>query len=152
MPAPKGEKKTAVCFYVSGGRQIITRKSDDYVSKMIELAGGKNILAEKGDDNALSTVAMEPEEVYSKAKDADVIIYNGAVSGELASLDDLKAKNHLLADFKAVKNGDVWCTRKSFFQETLSLGEVIGSLGGIFSGEAADETEYLYRLKGGDAP
>ncbi len=149
--SPDGDGKTAVCFYISGGGRIVTRKSGDYVSKMIELAGGKNILSEPNGDNALSTVAMEPEEFYLKAKDADVIIYDGAITGEIDSIEELKAKNSLLADFKAVKNGDVWCTGKSFFQDTMSIGETISDFNIIFSGRA-DTPSRLYKLKGGDAP
>ena len=151
LPKPEGEKKKVVCFYISGGGKIVTRKSGDYVSRMIELAGGENILSEPGEDNALSTVTMEPEEFFAKAGDADIIIYDGAVGGQLGSLEELKEKSSLLEDFKAVKNGDVWCTGKSFFQETLSLGEVISEFGSIFSGTAQDELTHLYRLKGGDA-
>ncbi len=148
LTEPKGEKKTVVCFYISGAGKIVTRKSGDYISKMIGLAGGRNLLSEKGEDNAVATVTMEPEEFYTKARNADILIYNGAVSGEVDSLAALTAKNSLLADFKAVKNGDVWCTKKNFFQETLSLGAVIGDFGKIISG-GGGELKYLFRL--GDA-
>ncbi len=148
-PADGG--KTAVCFYISGGGRIVTRRAGDYVSKMIELAGGRNILSEPGGDGALSTVTMEPEEFYSKAKEADVIIYDGAITGEIGSVDELISKNSLLADFKAVKNGDVWCTGKSFFQGTMSVGETISELNMIFTG-GSGELSHFSKLKGGDAP
>ena len=45
------------------------RKSNDYVSKMIELAGGVYVPEDTGaDDNALSTMNMQMEEFYAKAK------------------------------------------------------------------------------------
>ncbi len=150
LPEAGGEKKTVVCFYISGSGQIITRRSGDYVSKMIELAGGESILDEPGADNALPTVAMEPEEFYVKAREADVIIYNGTVGGEMSSLAELTDKNPLLADFRAVQSGNVWCTRKSFFQQSLGLGAVIADFAAVFSGGAEDELPCLYRLKGGD--
>ena len=50
------------------------------------------------------------EAFYAAAKDADYIIYNSTIDGELKSLDALLAKSSLLADFKAVKEGHVWCT------------------------------------------
>lgn len=150
LPEITGEKKKAVFFYISGSGGIITRKSGDYVSKMIELAGGENVLSEKGGDNALSTVAMEPEEFYTKARDADVIIYDGAITGEINSFSELTEKNALLADFKAVKNKNVWCTKKSFFQETLETGEIISEFNSVFSQDAEDELKHLRRLKDGD--
>ena len=49
---------------------------------------------------------MQMEEFYAKAKDADYIIYNSTIDGELSTIDELLAKSNLLADFKAVKNGN----------------------------------------------
>ena len=43
----------------------------------------------------------------------------------LSSIDELLAKSNLLADFKAVKDGNVWCTGKNLFQETTELGTMI---------------------------
>ena len=69
------------------------RKSNDYVAKMIELAGGKYIFDELGeDDSALSTMNMQMEEFYAGAKDADYIIYNSTIDGELTTIDQLLAK------------------------------------------------------------
>lgn len=139
-------KKSVVFFYISDSGQIVTRKSGDYVTKMIELAGGENVFSDLGDDSANSTVHMEPEEFYESAKDADVIIYNSTISGELKSIDELLAKNALLSDFKAVKNGDVWCTKNNLFQETMKLGAVISDFNKALCDD--ESTVYLYKLKG----
>ena len=108
--------KTAVYFYVSDSGQIVTRKSGDYVTKMIELAGGENVFYDLGSGTATSSVTMEPEKFYETAKDADFIIYNSTISGSLSSLDELIGKYPLLTDFKAVQNGNVWCTSDNLFQ------------------------------------
>ena len=141
-----GDKKSVVFFYISDSGQIVTRKPGDYVTKMIELAGGENILSDLGDDSATSTVHMEPEEFYTSAKDADLIIYNSTISGELNSMDELLSKYALLSDFKAVKNGDVWCTRNNLFQETMKLGAVISDFNKALTGN--EDTVYLYKLEG----
>ena len=96
------------------------RKPGDYVAKMITMAGGTYVpqSAEEEEENALSTMNMEMEAFYAKAKDADYIIYNSTIDGELKSLDELLKKSELLKDFKAVKEGNVWCLTKSMFQET----------------------------------
>ena len=118
--------KTVAFFYINSMGAANVRKSNDYVSKMIELAGGEYIFHDPAeDDNALSTMNMQMEEFYAKAKDADYIIYNSTIDGELDSIDELLAKSSLLADFKAVKDGNVWCTGQNLFQETMGLATMI---------------------------
>ena len=60
------------------------------------------------------------EEFYSTAKDADYIIYNSTIDGNVGSIEDLISKNELLKDFKAVKENNVWCTNQNFFQDMMS--------------------------------
>ena len=72
--------KTVAFFYINSMGAANVRKSNDYVSKMIELAGGEYIFHDPAeDDNALSTMNMQMEEFYAKAKDADYIIYNSTI-------------------------------------------------------------------------
>ena len=115
--------KTAAFFYINSVGAANVRKSNDYVAKMIDLAGGKYIFDNLGEnDNALSTMNMQMEEFYATAKDADYIIYNSTIDGELETIDQLLAKSSLLGDFKAVKEGNVWCTGQNLFQETMESG------------------------------
>ncbi len=145
--------KTAAFFYISTSGQAVTRKSGDYVTKMIQLAGGENVFKNLGDNEKVSSsVTMEMEQFYSQAKDADFIIYNSTISGEVTSLDELIAKNELLRDFKAVQNGNVWCTKENLFQETMKLGTVISDFNSIFTGNIESEPPvFLFRLEGGEA-
>lgn len=143
--------KTAVFFHISASGQAVTRKSGDYITKMIELSGGKNIFSNLGDsEKNTSSVTMEMEQFYSKAKDVDFIIYNSTINGEIKSIDELVEKNELLADFKAVKNGNVWCTQENLFQETMKLGTVISDFNAIFT-ETTNENppQFLFKLEGG---
>lgn len=142
--------KTVAFFYITTNGLANVRKSNDYVSKMIELAGGRYIFENLGeDDNALSTVNMQMEEFYAKAKDADYIIYNSAIDGELQTIDQLLEKSSLLKDFKAVKNGNVWCTGKNLFQESTGLGVMVEDIHKMLSSEGDSLTEltYMHRLK-----
>lgn len=148
-----GEKpstgKTVVFFYISASGQAVTRKSGDYVTKMIELAGGRNIFDKLDNGNATSTVKMEMEEFYTTAKDADFIIYNSTVGSDPKSLDEIISQNELLADFKAVKDGNVWCTHDNLFQETMKLGAVIADFNSVFSGTTEENPpQFLYKLEG----
>lgn len=140
--------KTAAFFYINSAGQAVTRKSGDYITKMIELAGGRSVFEDNGGDNALSTTVMEMEKFYTAAKDADFIIYNSTIGGEISAVEDLLAKNSLLADFKAVKNGNVWCTRENVYQETTKLGTMIFDFYSVFSGtEKENPPTFLYKLE-----
>ncbi|MDD7430153.1 MAG: ABC transporter substrate-binding protein, partial [Oscillospiraceae bacterium] len=66
--------------------------------------------------------------------------------GGLASVDELIGKNPLLADFKAVREGNVWCTEKNMFQQTTAAADMISDLHSVLSGEADDAAEYMYKL------
>ena len=85
------------------------------------------------------------EAFYLAAVDADVLIYNTSVGGKLTNTDELVAKNELFADFKAVKNGKVYCTAPSFTQKTTEIASFIAELNKIFTGDDA-ELVYLTKL------
>ncbi len=141
--------KTVAFFHISSSGYVVARKSGDYVSKMIELAGGDYVFKDLGDpDSAMSTVTIEMEQFFATARDADVIIYNSAIVGEVKSIEELIEINELLAEFKAVQNGNVWCTSQNMYQETTELGAMIQSFQKIFSDDQRelDEVPYLYRL------
>ena len=147
--------KTAAFFYINSAGQAVTRKSGDYITKMIELAGGESVFEDAGgassSSSAFSTVVMEMEKFYTQAKDADFVIYNSTIGGEISTVEELIAKNNLLADFKAVKNGNVWCTHENVYQETTKLGTMIFDFHSVFSGTAESEPPtFLYKLESGD--
>lgn len=141
--------KTVAFFHISTSGYAVARKSGDYVSKMIELAGGEYIFKDLGDpDTATSTVTLEMEKFYETAREADCIIYNSTIGGEIYTMGELLEKSELLADFKAVRNGNVWCTRKNLFQETTQLGVMIRDIHEILISTQPDtaELEFLYKL------
>lgn len=143
--------KTVAFFYITSRGSANVRKPGDYVAKMITMAGGTYVpqSAEKEEENALSTMNMEMEAFYAKAKDADYIIYNSTIDGELTTMDEFLAKSPLLADFKAVKEGHVWCTGKNLFQETMGLGNMIQDIHRMLTEETPDEGQmhYIHQLK-----
>lgn len=143
--------KTVAFFYISSNGYANVRKPGDYISKMIELAGGSYVLSADDlnvDENALSTMNMQMEAFYAAAKDADYLIYNSTIDGELQTIDQLLDKSALLADFKAVKEGNVWCTEKNMFQQTTGAADMITDLHTIVTGEASgsDQLTFLHRL------
>ncbi len=138
--------KTVAFFYVTGAGAVNVRKSEDYVVKMIETAGGTYAFSGLDSGSALSTVNMTMESFYTGAKDADVLIYNSTIDGEIFSLAELIDKSPLFREFKAVKTGDVWCTGKNLFQEPMGIGKLIGDFYRVLSGEGPDGLVYLHKL------
>ncbi len=138
--------KTVAFFHVTTGGLINVRKSGDYISKMIELSGGRYIIKDEGDQkNALSTMNMQMEDFYTAACNADIIIYNSTIGGEIDSIDELIKKNELFKDFKAVKDKQVYCTGKEMFQQTTGMADFMSDLNSVFTGEKRDYT-YLIKL------
>lgn len=140
------ERPTAAFFYITNQGSVNVRRSSDYIPKMIELAGGKYIFDHLGEDGKRSsTVNMQMEEFYAAAKDADYLIYNSTIDGEIKSVSELLEKAPVLKDFKAVKSGNVWCTTKNLYQESMSVGPMLEDIYAVFSGSQQDG-KYLYKL------
>ena len=140
--------KTVAFFYITNTGTVNVRKSGDYIAQLIRMAGGVYVPDNQNGDeeNALSTMNIDMESFYAAAHDADVLIYNSTIDGELASLDELLKKSELLADFKAVQNGNVWCTGKNMFQSSMSQGRMIQEINAVLTQQAPDGLTYLYRL------
>ncbi len=143
--------QTVAFFHISSAGAAVVRKPGDYVSRMIELAGGSYVFDSLpgAEDSALSTMNMQLEAFYAGARDADVLIYNSTIDGELNSLDALLQKCSLLADFKAVERGNVWCTEHDMFQKSSAAAGMIADFNTVLSQGAAapDQLEFLHRLK-----
>ena len=140
--------KTVAFFYITTAGTVSVRKSNDYVPKMIDLAGGSYIFENlKGEDNAASSVNMQMEEFYAQAKDADYLVYNSTIDGNLETIEDLLGKSSLFENFKAVKNGNVWCIGQNLYQDTMDTGSIIHDFHEMLTSEDTDELTYMYRLK-----
>lgn len=146
-----GKRPTIAFFYITNNGAANVRKASDYVPKMIELAGGTYIYHDLGDEEShSSSMTMQIEEFYATAKDADYIIYNSAIDGEVHSLEELYAKCGLLADFKAVQEGHVYCTTKNLYQESMSIGNLIRDIHVMIDDEDEEkQMQYLYPVEQG---
>lgn len=139
-------RKTVAFFFITSNGLVQVRQSFDYVPKMIELAGGSYIFQNLGDPEIKrSTMNMQAEEFYAGAKDADYLIYNSSIDGGVSDVGKLLDKCSLLADFKAVKEGNVWCTTNDMYQQSLAIGYFIEDLHAMLQGEK-DAMHYLYHL------
>lgn len=89
---------------------------------------------------------MQVEEFYDGAKDADYIIYNSTIDGGVSSVDELIDKCPVLADFKAVKDGNVWCTTNDMYQQSMSIGYMIKDIHSMLCDDDEDDMTYLFKL------
>ena len=146
VSASERTDKTVAFFFITSNGLVQVRQSSDYVPKMIELAGGSYVFQNLGDPEAKrSTMNMQVEEFYAGAKDADYLIYNSSIDGGVSDIEELIDKCGLLADFKAVKEGNVWCTTNDMYQQSLAIGYFIEDIHAMMQGEN-DDMHYLYHL------
>ena len=139
--------KTVSFFYITTSGGINVRRPSDYVSCAIGLAGCENVsFSEDQADVGTSTMTIQMEAFYQGVQDADILIYNSIVDGELDSLSALLEKMPTLADTKAVKEDNVWCLSKNFYQETMSLGDFILDVNVVATGSDG-QLRYLKHLQ-----
>ena len=141
-------RPTVAFFYITSNGQIQVRKSTDYVPKMISLAGGEYIFdASNDDDTGRSTMNMQLEDFYNGAIDADYLIYNSAIDGGVKSIAELLDKCPVLADFRAVKDGNVFCTTNDMYQQSMSIGYMIDDMHSMIIGDADSNMKYMFKLR-----
>ena len=91
---------------------------------------------------------MEMEKFYDTAKDADYIIYIWSLGGKPSTLADFTGYNSTLSEFKAVKEGNVWCTTPDFFQIADTIGSMVNDINLMLNADAnTSELTYLKKLK-----
>ena len=139
--------RTVAFFYINEDGAAVTRRAGDYFCQMIEAAGGEYVsFSEEGAaDSSPTTVTVEMERFYEGARDADVIIYNGTIDDGVDGLEELVERNALLADFRAVRNGDVWTCDSNLYQQMTSMADIICDMREAITGSGEPST-FLWRL------
>ena len=144
--APTG--KRCAFFSITANNLANVRKGGDYVAQMIEMAGGDYVFAGLTDNgNNLSTMNLPLEDFYAGAKDADVLLYNSTIEGVVHTTEELVAKCPLLAEFKAVQSGSVWCTTQSFFQQSTALVDFVLDLHRVFTENDPADLQFLRKVE-----
>ena len=90
---------------------------------------------------------MQVEDFYQAVKDADYLIYNSTIDNSVSSLGDLLDKCRLLSDFKAVREGNVWCMSNDTYQQPLSAAYLIEDFHAMLSGGQGSQMHYLFPLE-----
>lgn len=115
---------------------------------MVEMAGGSFISFDPSDEAEGSSsvqAIIDLETFYAQAKDADVIIYNTTVDGTVASIADLTGKNPLLADFKAVQDGEVYACDENMYQAMTDMDDIMGDIRSALTG-TEESSGYIWKL------
>jgi iron complex transport system substrate-binding protein len=146
----EGEKntgKTVAFFSVGTDGTVTVRSGNDYIANMIKEGGGDYIFADldTGEDSSVS-VSLSMEEFYNKANQADYLIYNGTIENGLGSVQDLIDKSNTFADFKAVRDGNVWQVGKSMYQATDTVGQFITDVHLMLTGGDESKMTFLSRV------
>lgn len=138
--------KTVAFFAVNSDGSVVIRKPTDYIPKMIALAGGRYAFEDLVTDQSATSISITMENFYATAADADVLIYNASISEPISTIDELLAKDALFADFKGVREGNVWCTGKTFYQATDIVGEMIRDIHLVLTGGDESQMTFLTRV------
>ncbi len=138
--------RSVAYFYVNSNHQIVTRKQGDYFARMVSMAGGTYLAPNTGGDDGGGQTTVSIEAFYKYARNADILIYNASVTGAPGSVEQLCSENESIGDFKAVKEGTVWYTDKSFYQYTDRTGTIIENINKIIA-DNADDSEFFHRLR-----
>ncbi|MBP5749654.1 MAG: ABC transporter substrate-binding protein [Firmicutes bacterium] len=134
-------------FYIGTAGRVVVYSGASYIAKMVELAGGEYLFADVTDeDSGRSSVNITLEDFYAKASDADYLIYNATIDEPIYTLDQLLAKSDVLADVKAVREGNVWCTGKYMYQATDIIGDLILDIHRVLT-DSTDGMAFLYKLQ-----
>ena len=140
-------EQTVAFFYVSTDGTVVVRKSEDYIPKMIEIAGGRYVFDDlENTENNSASISISMEEFFASAADADYLIYNSSIDNPVESMEDLLAKSELFADFKAVREGNVWCTGKYLYQATDIVGNLITDIHLMLTDGKTEEMTFLYKV------
>lgn len=141
-------EKTVVFFYVNTDGSIVVRRGDDYIPKMIEIAGGRYVFEGLTDEETnRSSIPLTMEEFYATAVDADYIVYNATIDDPIQSVEELLTKSELFAEFKAVKEGNVWTAGKNLYQATDIVGQLITDVNLMLTDGDASRMTFLKKVE-----
>jgi len=140
--------KTVAVFSITPNGTVNVRVPGDYISTMIEIAGGNYVPENLGteDGSKMSTLSITMEDFYMAASDADILIYNGTIQGDVLNIDELTDKAALLSEFKAIREGNIYCLSEDYFQQTTHVADFIEDVHSILTLDAAS-LNYLYKLE-----
>ena len=140
-------EKVFAIFSINAAGQFVVRRPGDYLVNLLTAAGSRYAFGHLGKSTGdHATMAISAEEFYAAAKDADLLIYNGAITGEAESLAALLAKNPLLANFSAFRSANVYALGSGIFQHPTAAADLLTDFAHILKGEATEDASWVRKL------
>lgn len=140
--------KTVAYFYLNADGGAVVRKGTDYITKMLEIAGGTSVFSDLRDETSKNaTMTISREEFYQRAKDADFLVYNATIGAPFRSAKELIARDALLREFRAVREGRLWQVKKDMYQSTDCIAELTEDFHHMLTDEGEENMRFLERLK-----
>jgi len=126
----KVKKKPRILWgFIRRGGTIYAPRGKCYVSRMITIAGGDSVL------RGLKRMGGAPislEQFYEHGRDAAIYICPEPLPRYgITSIKKLVALNPVLADFRSVKSGSVWCFQPWYWDSIDKTDEIITDLAAI---------------------
>ena len=137
---------TVAFFYISADGKAVVRAATDYVPMMIEMAGGRYAFADVVNESGTSSIPMSIETFYNIAENADIIVYNSSIDSSVKTMADLLNKDPIIADLKAVQEGNCYTSGSSIYQRPDIAGNMILDFHNLLTGNT-DALEYLSKLE-----
>lgn len=141
----QSDTATVAFFYITSNGLAAIRSASDYIPKLIELSGAAYAFADYGVDASSATMTIQMEDFYAVACNADYLIYNSTITGELSTLADLLTISPIFQHMKAVKEGRVYCTTQNMYQHSMAMGDLASDVRAMLRGDA--QMKFLYRLE-----
>ncbi len=135
------EKPTIAWGMIFDGK-VYVPDGNSFAAKMIEMAGGDYIFK----DSSIENGEISIEEFYDKGKNADIFMYSSSISYS-PNFKDIIEMEPSLADFKAVKEKNVWCLDDDYHQSIDKTDELITSLATIFHPDEMKQSEVKHFVK-----
>ena len=146
IPKHREEGKKTAVFSVNSNHQIVTRRKNDYMVRMIEEAGGTYLAPFYDEEEARSQVTVSVEAFYAYAGEAELLIYNGTIEEAPKTREELLALEPVLSDLPAVQRGNVWYTDQSLYQYASRTGSIMKELYEVIA-EGKKDTGFFHRLR-----
>ncbi len=140
-------EKTVAYFNIKTDGTAQIRNPKDYIATMIEIGGARYAFRDmKTDVTSASTLNISMEEFYATARDADYLIYNATIAAPIETVEDLYALSDLFKDFKAVKEGNVWCGGNNMYQATDIVADFILDVNNMVTGGSEEDMTFLKKV------
>lgn len=135
------EKPKVIWGRISKGKASVPL-AESYAAKMIEIAGGDYVFK----DANLESKDISIEEFYDKGKDADIFIWE-TMGPAPESLEAMIEETPSLADFKTVKEKNVWRLDDDYWQSIDKTDVIVKSLAAILYPDKFDQNEIKHYLR-----